>query len=68
MVRLKELRLAKQGARKLEKEETRALSTPVVKYIISPGLLVVPISPLTNPFIFNPSFSLLPDLLFYNTP
>ena len=55
----------KQGLRKLEEEEAKALSTRVVA---SPDLLVVPLLPLVNPFIFNPSLSLLPDLLFYNTP
>ena len=65
MVCLKELRLAKQGAHELEEEEAKALSTKVV---VSPGLLVVPLSPLADPFLFNPFFFLLPDLISYNTP
>ena len=65
MVYLKELCFAEQGACKLEEEEVKALSTRVV---VSPDLLVVPLSSLANPFLFNPSFSLLPDLISYNTP
>ena len=65
MVYLKELYLAEQGACKLEKEEAKALSTRVVA---SPDLLIVPLSPLADPFLFNSSFSLLPDLISYNTP
>ena len=53
MVYLKELYLAKQGAHKLEEEEIKALSTRVV---VSPNLLVVPLLPLANPFVFNPFF------------
>ena len=63
MVCLKELHLTKQGACKLEEEEIKALSTKVVA---SPNLSVVPLSPLTNPFLFNPFFSLLPNLISYN--
>src|SRR6266567_2134250 len=62
MVCSKELRLAKQGACELEEEEAKALSTRVVA---SPNPLVVPLLPLTNPFLFNPSFSLLPNLISY---
>ena len=65
MVYLKELCLAKQGLCKLEEEETKALSTGVVA---SPDPLVVPLLPLANPFLFNPFFSLLPNLISYNTP
>ena len=64
MVHLKELCLAKQGAHKLEEEEVKALSTGVV---VSPDLLVAPLLPIANPFIFNLFFSLLPNLLSYNT-
>ena len=65
MVYLKELRLTKQGLHKLEEKEAKALNTRVVT---SPDPLVVPLLPLASPFEFSPSFSLLPDLLFYNTP
>ena len=65
MVYLKELCLAKQGLCKLEEEETKVLSTRVV---VSSSPSVVPLLPLANPFLFNPSFSLLPNLISYNTP
>ena len=65
MVYLKELHLTKQGTYKLEEEETKALSTKVV---VSPNLLMAPLLPLISPFLFNPSFSLLPNLISYNTP
>ena len=65
MVHLKELCLTEQGAYKLEEEEVKALSTRVVA---SPDLSVVPLLPLADPFLFNPFFSLLPDLISYNTP
>ncbi len=65
MVHLKELHLTKQGARKLEEEEAKALSTKVVA---SPDLSVVPLLPLADPFLFNPSFSLLPNLISCDTP
>ncbi len=64
MVYLKELHFIKQGLYKLEKEEAKALNTRVV---VPPSPLVVPLLPLTNPFLFNPSFSLLPNLILYNT-
>ena len=65
MVCLKELYLAKQGAYELKEEEAKVLSTRVV---VSPDLLVVPLLPLANPFLFNPSFPFLPNLISYNTP
>ena len=65
MVYLKELCLAKQGLYKLEEEEVKVLNTKVV---VSPDLLVVPLLPLASPFEFGPSFSLLPNLLSYDTP
>ena len=65
MVYLKELCLIKQGLYELEEEELKVLST---KVIASPNPLVVPLLPLVNPFIFNPSFSLLLNLFSYNTP
>ena len=65
MVHLKELCLAKQDTYKLKEEEVKALSTEVV---VSPDPLVVPLSLLVNPFLFNPSFPLLPNLISYNTP
>ena len=40
-----------------------------IKVIAPPSLsLVAPLLPLANPFIFNPLFSLLPNLLSYDTP
>ncbi len=64
LVHLKELYFTKQGLSKLKGEELKVLSTRVV---VSPIPSVVPLLPLVNPFVFNPSFSLLPNLLSYNT-
>ena len=61
---LKQLCLAKQSIYELEEEETKALSTKVVA---SPNPLVAPLLPLADPFLFNPSFSLLPNLISYST-
>ena len=47
------------------KEEERIISTKVVASSSIPSL--APPSPLTDLFAFNPLFSLLPNLLFYNT-
>ena len=65
MVRLKELHLVKQSAYELEEEEAKALS---IRVVASLGPLVVPLLFLADPFLFNFSFSLLPDLISYNTP
>ena len=65
MVCLKELHLTKQGACKLEEEEAKALNTRV---IASSNPLVASLLPLASPFKFSPFFSLLPNLLSYNTP
>ena len=62
---LKQLRLAKQGVYKLKEKEVKALNTKVV---VSPNQLVVPLLPLTILFKFSPFFSLLPNLISYNTP
>ena len=67
MVYLKELCLTKQGAYKLEEKEVKVLSTLVVEHAASPNLLVVPIFLLTSLFLLNPSFSILLNLLSYNT-
>ena len=54
-----------QGLREL-KEEEKAVSTKVVT---PPSILsLAPLLPLTDLFIFNPLFSLLPNLFSYNTP
>ena len=64
-MRSREYRFIEQGLCEL-KEEEKAISTRVVT---SPGIpLLALLSPLTDPFVFNPLFSLLPDLLSYNTP
>jgi len=68
-IRLKELCLVKQGLYKLEnkekdsnlKEKETALRSSAVGSLIALRL------PLANSF-FNPSFSLLPDLISSNTP
>src|SRR5271170_3149156 len=73
LVRSKELRLAKQGLRELEAKEAKTGSnptvvettyTPVVESSVAPAHL----SPLPDPFAFDPSFSFLPDLNSINTP
>src|SRR6266567_2441251 len=61
-IHLKQLCLAKQSIYKLKEEEAKALNTGVV---IFPNPLVVPLLPLANPFLFNLSFSLLPNLISY---
>jgi len=66
-VRLKEYRLVNQGLYKLESEE-RNLNCPVVgtnPNSLAVGSSLVPESPLANSF-FNPSFSLLPNLISFN--
>ena len=65
MVYLKELHLTKQDTCELEEEEVKVLNTGAV---VSPSLLIIPLLPLANPFLFNPFFSLLPNLISYNTP
>jgi len=62
---LKQFHLAEQGIYELKEEEVKALSIGVVA---SPVLLVAPLLPLADPFLFGPSFSLLPDLISYDTP
>ena len=71
-MRSKELKLAKQGLRKLKAKKAKTDSnlkeaettcTPVVDPINNPACL----SPLTNPFIFS-SFLILPNLFSSNTP
>ena len=64
MVYLKELYFIKQGTYKLKKEEVKVLN---IRVVVSPNLLVALLLPLASPFKFNPSFSLLPNLLSYNT-
>ena len=64
-VYLKEFYFTKQGLYKLKEEELKVLS---IRVVASSGLLVVPLLPLVDPFVFNSFFSLLPDLLSYNTP
>ena len=62
---LKKYYLIKQSLYAL-KEEEKAISTGVVT---PPNvLLLVPLLPLTDLFIFNPFFSLFPNLFSYNTP
>jgi len=70
-IRSKEYRLVEQGLYNLKAEEARTGSnrgglgtaphTPAAESLVAPG------SPLADLF-FNPSFSLLPDLLSFNTP
>ena len=71
-VRLKELRLAKQGLLKLKAKEAKTDSnleevettyTPVVDSVDNLACLL----PLTNPFVFG-SFSILPNPFSSNTP
>jgi len=62
---LKQLCFAEQGVCELEEEEVKVLSTGVV---VSSNLLVVPLLPLADLFLFNPFFSLLPDLISCDTP
>jgi len=66
---LKELRLVKQGLYKLEsKEKDSSLKDPeTVLYSPVVGSLATLRSPLADSF-FNPSFSLLPNLISSNMP
>ena len=71
-MRSKELKLAKQGLRKLKAKEAKIDSnleeaettyTPIVDPVDNPARL----SPLTNPFIFS-FFLMLPNPFSFNTP
>jgi len=66
---LKEFRLVKQGLYKLENEEKGSNPKDLETVLRSPvvGSLPTPRSPLANLF-FNPSFSLLPNLISSNIP
>jgi len=66
---LKELYLVKQGFYKLESEEKGSSLKDLETVLHSPvvGSLTAFGSPLANSF-FNPSFSLLPNLISSNTP
>jgi len=68
-VHLKEFCLVKQGLYKLESEKKGSSLKDLETVLHSPavGSLLALRSPLTNLF-FNPSFSLLPNLIFFNTP
>jgi len=68
-VYLKEYCLIKQGFYKLENKEKDSayLVAETAPNSLVVGSLIVPLSLLTNLF-FNLSFSLLPDLISFNTP
>jgi len=68
-IQLKEFYLVKQGLCELESEERdSSLKDPeTVPHSPVVGSLTVPRSPSANSF-FNPSFSLLPNLISSNTP
>jgi len=72
-VRSKEFRLVEQGLRELEAEE-RKDSTQVVEEtahtpaVVSSDLPSAHPLPSTDPFAFDPSFSMLPDFLGGDTP
>jgi len=67
-VQLKEFHLVEQGLCKLESEKRdSSLKDPeTVLYSPAVGSLLALRSPLAN-LLFNPSFSLLPDLISFNT-
>jgi len=66
---LKELCLVKQGLYKLEseKKDSSLEDLETILYSLAVGSLTALRSPLTNLF-FNPSFSLLPNLISSNMP
>ena len=68
-VQSKEFCLVKQGLYKLESEKrgSNLKDLETVLYSLVVGSSITPRSPSANLF-FNSSFSLLPDLIFSNTP
>jgi len=79
MICSKELYLIKQGLYKLKAKETKMDSNLIEKQtaympVVDPSsplvssLSKVYLSPLASDFGFSPLLSLLPNLLFYNTP